>query len=125
MNHRTIRNFEVPPDFPSILGRWASEEGFVLLRHEGGTTVFRKQVLGGFWLPPMIVQIESVGTGVRLSAWVDGRSWRQLWGLFLTPREMALEKGGMRGSAPRKVAREAVNRLLEQVGQSPIPRGPS
>lgn len=121
MERRTVRSFEATPDLQSILSVWAADERFELIEQRGAVATHRKWVLGGFGMPPMMVRIETTGTRIELSAWVDGRSWRQLWQLFLTPPEMALESGGFRGSAPRRVARDSVNRLLERLGEPPIP----
>ncbi len=44
----------------------------------------------------------------------------RLSSLFMLPKQMGLESGGFRGALPRKIGREAVNKLLERLGQPPI-----
>ena len=41
--------------------------------------------------------------------------------LFMLPAEMHIRSGGFRAVLPRKIAREAVNDLLRQVGAQQIP----
>jgi hypothetical protein len=44
----------------------------------------------------------------------------RLMALFMLPKQMSVESGGFRGALPRKIGRQAVNRLLEKLGQTPV-----
>ncbi len=110
---RTTRRFTPEPDFETVLAAWASEKGYRLKAEAGKRRTYQKG--SGFGLAPMMLEVVRDDGVVKIDAWVDGRSWQQLWGLFLTPKEMALESGGLQGGAPRRVARATLNRLFEQL----------
>jgi hypothetical protein len=75
----------------------------------------------GFWTAAMRAQFTQRGDQIELQAWVPISLFVRLMALFMLPAEMHLRSGGFRGVLPRKIAREAVNDLLQQVGAPPIP----
>jgi hypothetical protein len=56
-----------------------------------------------------------------MQAWLPISIFARIAALFLLPAEMHIRSGGFRAVLPRKLARNAVNDLLAQVGAQPIP----
>jgi hypothetical protein len=54
---------------------------------------------------------------IHMEVWVRVSFFVRLQSLFMLPAQMGVESGGMRGVVPRKMARNSVNKLLEQLGQ--------
>jgi len=44
----------------------------------------------------------------------------RLMALFMLPKRMGVESGGFRGVLPRKIGRQAVNKLLQKLAQPPV-----
>ena len=117
MNPRTIRDFEFAGESRSIVDSWAGENGFRLI--DGGPArVFQRG--HGFWTAPVRFSIEQQGSKVHIETWVHVNFLVRLSALFLLPKQMGLESGGFRGVLPRKIGREAVNKLFQKLGQPVI-----
>jgi len=69
----------------------------------------------------MMLKVKKDDLETTLEAWIRVNVIARLMALFIIPSEMGIESGGFRGAAPRSIARKAVNRLINQLGQSPIP----
>jgi hypothetical protein len=118
MNPLTIRDFDLSGDARPIVDAWAAENGFRLIDGTGPARLFQKG--HGFWTAPVRLAISQEGSKVHLEAWIPINLFVRAMALFMLPRQMALESGGFRGSLPRKIGRQAVNKLLEKLSQSPI-----
>lgn len=119
MTSRTIRDFGVEAEiWPTVAG-WAAETGFRLKESSDSQRLYQKG--RGFLVAPMMLEISSAAGQVHLEAWVRANVFARLMALFLIPAEMGVESGGFRMVAPRRIARQAINKLLERLGQSPIP----
>ncbi len=55
-----------------------------------------------------------------LSRWICNCPFVRAFSLFILPAEMEIRSGGLRGVAPRVIARKAVNKLLDALGQEKI-----
>lgn len=122
MSDRTIRTFTYDDDVFEVVDRWAHTEGYGLVEANGTHRLYQKS--RGFHqliLPPMKLEVRQNGSEIGLEAWVRSRTLWQLYGLFLSPAEIGLESGGIQMWVPRRVARNAVNQLLKELGQPPIP----
>jgi hypothetical protein len=69
----------------------------------------------------MRAQFTQQGDQMPLQAWLPISIFARIVALFMLPAEMHIRSGGFRAVLPRKLAREAVNELLRQVGAQPIP----
>jgi hypothetical protein len=70
----------------------------------------------GLLVAPMMYSFRQEGDQVAVEAWVRCNTLVRLCSLFILPSEMGIESGGFKGVLPRKIAREALNRLLQQFG---------
>jgi hypothetical protein len=119
MAARTVRDFGASGDIGSAVDDWAREAGYRLVESRELTRVFQKGV--GFLVAPMMLSIRQTGSDVHLEAWIRANLFVRLMALFILPAEMGIESGGMKAVIPRKMARGQVNKLLEALGQPPIP----
>jgi hypothetical protein len=120
MAARTIRDFQVGVDIAPLVDAWARAN------HYGsrgilpdGTRSYQRG--NGFLTGAMPFTINQSGPSVHLEAWIHATLVARILGLFLIPSDMGIESGGVRGLLPRSMARDAVNKLLAQLDQLPIP----
>jgi hypothetical protein len=70
----------------------------------------------------MRAQFSYDGAGtMQMQAWLPINLFARIAALFMLPAEMHIRSGGFRAVLPRKIARNAVNELLQQVGAQLIP----
>jgi hypothetical protein len=69
---------------------------------------------------PMMLQLQQADGQLHLEAWIRGTLLARMGSFFLLPAEMGIESGGFRAVIPRGVARGAVNKLLNSLGQPSI-----
>lgn len=120
---RFVRDFPAPPDPWSIVDRWASSQGYVPIAAGDETRTYRKGA--GFWVGSRILQVR-VGAGVvHLEAWVAANGLARLFSLYILPREITIEPGGMKAVLPRKMGQREVDGLLLAMGQPPVAAGPA
>jgi hypothetical protein len=118
MNPRTIRDFDYAGDTRLIVDSWAAENGFRLLDGTGPSRLFQKG--HGFWTAPIRLEASQQGSKVHLETWISVNLLVRLMALFMLPKQMGVESGGLRGALPRKIGRQAVNKLFEKLGQPPV-----
>jgi len=118
MKGRTIRNFPAPADFWSRVERWAQECGFALQEQQAERRRYRKGL--GLLMAPVCIELHREGETATLEAWVKADAYLIVSLLTGQPAESRIEAGGMTAALPRKRARDAVNRLLEDFGQAPV-----
>src|SRR5262245_58344493 len=80
----------------------------------GNVKLFQKG--SGFWTAAMRAQFTQQGDQIQLQAWLPISIFARIAALFMLPAEMHIRSGGFRAVLPRKIARTAVNDLLQQVG---------
>ena len=119
MNPRTIRDFTTDTNLWSIVDAWAQQSGYRLKESLPTSRLYQRG--HGFLTAPMMLSISQTGNQVHLEAWIHANLLARLMALFLLPAEMGIESGGFRAVVPRNIARGAVNQLLAQWGQPPIP----
>jgi hypothetical protein len=115
MNSRTIRDFNVPTNIWPSVERWAQTEGYRLLDNDG--TKRRYQKGHGLLILPTMLEISQTEDGVHLEAWIHVQLLSRILSLFMLPDEITIEPGGMKAVIPRSISRDAVNRLMIQLGQ--------
>jgi hypothetical protein len=118
MNEKTVRTFVYQGDLMGEVESWAKENGYRAVESEGEGKLFQKG--HGFWVAPMLLRVIQNGEEVTLEASVEAKLLARIMALFMLPAKMGIESGGLKGVAPRKIARRAVNKLLERLGQEPI-----
>ena len=119
MAARTVREFQVGGDVSQLVDEWAraNHYGFLGVSADGTRNYQRGN---GILTGAMPLSVRQTGSAVHLEAWIHATLVARISALLLVPAEMGIESGGFRGAVPRSVAREAVNRLLVQLGQPPI-----
>lgn len=119
MADRTVRDFQVPFAVAPVADAWAAANhfGLKLVEPDGSRHYGRGE---GILTGQMFCVVRQFGPHVRVEAWIHARLVARISAAFLIPTDMSVEPGGIKGSLPRKICREAVNKLLAQLGQPPI-----
>jgi hypothetical protein len=119
-NKRSVVTFQVAGDPWPVIGAWAKKHKFNPREPQSGNIkMFQKG--SGFWTAAMRTQFTQRGDQIEMQAWLPISLFARIAALFMLPAEMHIRSGGFRAVLPRKIAREAVNDLLQQVGAQPIP----
>lgn len=119
MSNRTTRTFRYDNEIWPVLEKWAKENGFRLKSSSKSERLYQKG--DGIWVAPMMLSVEQIGKEVTLEAWVRLNFLYQIMTVFLSPTEVGVESGGFLMVTPRRIARNAINKLLFQLGQKTIP----
>ncbi len=121
MFSRTIMDFTVAnvEDTLKTIKEWAHQNNYHLKKSSYSWQLFQKGT--GFLVAPMMLEISYNGLTFHLEAWVRATLLARLGALFLIPAEIGIESEGFKMAIPKKIAREAVNKLLDQLGQPSIP----
>jgi hypothetical protein len=119
MADRTVRDFQVPFLVAPYADAWAGANHFGLkfVEPDGSRHYQRGE---GILTGQMFCVVRQSGPNVRIEAWIHARLLARISALFLIPTDMSVEPGGIKGSLPRKICRDAVDKLLAQLGQPPI-----
>jgi hypothetical protein len=116
---RSIRDFQAPYAVAPIADAWAGQNGFALTEVEPDRS--RHYVRGsGLLTGQMMCVVRQAGPHVRIEAYIHARLAARISALFLIPADKSIEPGGFVGALPRKICRDAVDKLLAQLGQPPI-----
>jgi hypothetical protein len=120
-NKRSVVVYTVAGDPWPVIAQWAQKHGFNPREPQtGNVKMFQKG--SGFWTAAMRAQFSYDGAGtMQMQAWLPINLFARIAALFMLPAEMHIRSGGFRAVLPRKIARNAVNDLLAQVGAQPIP----
>jgi len=118
MERRTILDFTAGAEVWPVVDEWAKETGFSLIETSGTQRLYQKGK--GFFVAPMMFQIDQSGDQIHIETWIRFGWFTRMQSLFMLPAELEIISGGLRGVAPRGVARKAVNKLLERLNQTPI-----
>ena len=119
-NKRSVATFQVAGDPWPTIAAWAQKHRFMPREPQTGSVkLFQKG--SGFWTAAMRAQFTQRGDQIELQAWLPISLFARIAALFMLPAEMHIRSGGFRAVLPRKMARDAVNELLQQVGAPPIP----
>jgi hypothetical protein len=119
MKTRTEIRFNTDPAQWATLDQWAQTEGYKLLHATGAERTFQKGI--GFLVAPMMLHVSQDGAQTVMHAWIRANMVIRAFALFLLPAEMGIESGGIKAMLPRKIARSAVNKLLNQLQVPLIP----
>ncbi len=119
MADRSIRDFQTSYAVAPIADAWAGQNGFALTEMEPDGS--RHYVRGsGLLTGQMVCVVRQAGPHVRIEAHIHARLAARISALFLIPADKSIEPGGFVGALPRKICRDAVDKLLAQLGQPPI-----
>ncbi len=118
MSNTTVLDFSFEGDLWPIVDSWAKETDYNL--KESGEARRLYQRGHGVLVAPMMLEITQTGQDVHLEAWIRVSFLTRLLALFLLPSQMGIESSGFKAVVPRKMARTAVNKLLESVKQPAI-----
>jgi hypothetical protein len=114
MKDRTVRDFQCGFDVAPYAEAWANANHFSLRSVEPDGTR-RYQRGSGLLTGAMLATVRQQGPNVHLETWIRGT---------IPPINIMVESGHPLGNilaaVPRKICREAVNKLLAQLGQPPI-----
>jgi hypothetical protein len=115
----TVRDFQVSGDIAAFADAWAQANHFGVSVDADGTRRYQRGQ--GFLTGIMFCTVRQTGPYIRVVAWIHATLVARICALFLIPTNMSVESGGVRGVLPRSMCRNAVNQLLVQLGQQPIP----
>ena len=118
MKGRTIREFTYNDEIWPLLDRWAAGNGFVLLEQQASTRVYRKG--NRLVAAPAFLQVSQQGAKINVQAWVKADMYLIMSVLTGKPAEAGIDSGGLTAWIPRMRARNAVNTLLQELGQPPV-----
>jgi hypothetical protein len=120
-NKRSVVTYTVAGDPWPVIAQWAQKHGFNPREPQtGNVKMFQKG--SGFWTAAMRAQFSYDGAGtMQMQAWLPINLFARIAALFMLPAEMHIRSGGFRAVLPRKLARNAINDLLTQVGAPLIP----
>ena len=118
MRKSTLVRFRYDGDIWPIVEKWARENRFRLKDAAGSDRTYQKGI--GVLVAPMMLKVGNDDQETTLEAWIRVNKFVRMRSLFILPCEMSIDSGGFRAVAPRRIARNAVNKLLNQLGQSPI-----
>ena len=119
MDARTTISFPLNGEIWSHLDRWAPTFGYRPQPFPGPGRLYQKGT--GFLVAPMMLSVRQENSTVTMEAWVRCNFFIRLTSLFILPPEIGVQSGGFKVVLPRKVAREAINVLLNQLGVPLIP----
>ena len=118
MSKRTVLDFGIQADPWPTIDSWAQQSGYQLTQGSGPNRLYQKGT--GIMVAPMMLQLQQAGGQLHLEAWIRGTLLARISSFFLIPAEMGIDSGGFRAVIPRGIARVAVNKLLNGLGQPPI-----
>jgi len=119
MNTRTVRDYTLNFDPWPIMDRWAADTGYRLKESNPTGRLYQKG--HGFLVAPMMFEVRQSGYQFHFEIWIRVNTFTRLFAFFLIPAEMGIESGGFKLVVPRKIAREAVNKLMAALQLPPIP----
>jgi hypothetical protein len=119
MTKRTQISFQVNGDIWPLVDGWASANGYTRKAPTGSERLYQKGT--GMLVAPMMLSIRQEGAVFTLEAWVRCNLFMRISSFFILPPEIGIESGGFQAVLPRKIARDAVNGLLHQLGVPLIP----
>jgi len=119
MTKRTQVSFQVNADIWPLVDGWASANGYTRRAPTGSERLYQKGT--GMMVAPMMLSIRQDNNVFTLEAWVRCNLFMRLMSFFILPPEIGIESGGFKAVLPRKIARDAVNGLLHQLGVPLIP----
>jgi hypothetical protein len=119
MTARTRFAFPCGWDIWGVVERWSNIEDAALKGGGGAQRLYQKG--RGLMVAPMMYSFTQANGQIYVEAWVRCNMFARLASFFILPAEMSIESGGFKGVLPRKIAREALNRLLAQIGGPQIP----
>lgn len=118
MNTRTTLQFTYDGDIWPTIEQWAQLNGYKLKIANGEDRTFQKGT--GMLVAPMMFRVVKEGSNITIEAWAYANTFVRVCALYLIPEEMHINPGGFVMSIPRKIARDAVNRLLRTLQQPEI-----
>jgi hypothetical protein len=119
---RTTVQIPVHQDPSQTILAWAKRKQFYAkgnLNTPSPTRTFQRGT--GLMVAPMMLTTHIDGGLVTLQAWVRIPMFTRIFSFFMLPSEMHVRSGGFRAVAPRKIARDAINELIRDLGGQPIP----
>ena len=120
MTRRTIIRLHNKENIWPVIETWARQNNFRPISVTGPERIYQKGV--GVLVAPMMLRVRSENQETILEAWVQVNKFYRLTMLFVPPSEMGIESDdSIVGFIPRKLAREAINELLAQLGVDPVP----
>jgi len=112
MSKRTTWDLEITKTLWPIVEYWASRTGYREVSRSGDTQRTYQKGYGILMAPTMLL-VSNAGTTVHLEAWIRVPPLNQMASLFILPKEMGIEAGGIRLILPREIARDDMDDLVE------------
>jgi hypothetical protein len=113
MTTRTKLSFPSSRDIWPEVERWSKHENAELKSSSESERLYQK---GGLMTAPLMYKFRQAGGEVAVEAWIPSTTFQRACSFFILPPEMGVESGGVKAAVIRKVARQALNQLLHQLG---------
>jgi|SRR5450432_1997575 hypothetical protein len=113
MTTRTKLSFPSSQDIWPAVERWSKNENAELKSSGGSERLYQK---GGLMTAPMMYKFQQAEGEVAVEAWIPNTTFQRACSFFLLPPEMGVESGGVTAAVIRKVARQSLNQLLQELG---------
>ena len=113
MTARTKLSFPCGNDIWPVVEQWSKKENAELKSADGSERLYQK---GGMMTAPMMYKFRQAEGKIAVEAWIPSTTFQRACSFFLLPPEMGIESGGVRAAIIRKIARQALNQLLLDLG---------
>ncbi len=113
MTTRTKLSFPSSRDIWPAVERWSKIENAELKSSGGSERLYQK---GGLMTAPMMYKFRQSAGEVAVEAWIPSTTFQRACSFFMLPPEMGVDSGGVKAALIRKVARQALNQLLHELG---------
>ncbi len=115
---RTTRILQFRGDVWPIMGQWADQNDFTLVEQVETSCTYKQGT--GLSTPAKVCKITWDGSNYVLEAWLQFSVWLWIQNLFLFPKVMVVDGGGMKARPARNKAKNLVNSLLQALGESEL-----
>ncbi len=119
MQKRTEISFNTNPAQWNVIDQWAAAESYKLQSSSASERLYQKGT--GFLVAPMMLHIRQEGGQTVMQCWIRANLLVRAFALFILPAEMGIQSGGFKAMVPRKIARNAVNKLMAQLQLPAVP----
>ena len=115
VGRRTRRETDYTADKWSMIHKWGLDRGYQLDEQKSteGRLIYKKRF--NWMMPATFMEMSREGKKLKLDFWVNTDAYLVVSLLTFRPSEVRLDRGGLAGALPRKMARKIVNELMARL----------
>ncbi len=115
VGRRTVRETHYTRDKWTKIHNWALNNKYKLLEKQSDEErrIYKKRF--SWLMPATYIEMYKKDKMLKLDFWVNADAYLIVSLLTFRPSEIRLDRGGLAGAVPRKMARDLVNPLLDQL----------